>query len=115
MVVTLVQLLRPSRAVNDLNKGLEPLTVHALRLVKFTQFAENTQMTSPEMVIISWNDAGAIIEDTSISSTDQIFLEKCEKRRQFHKLPIGVFNEVNALIGFSANRSLGVTVDVNDS
>ncbi|CAJ0639233.1 15938_t:CDS:2 [Entrophospora sp. SA101] len=134
MVVTLVQLLIPLRAVNDLNKGLEPLTVHALRLVKLTQcisavmkfnesgetilhnpimnkffqfvfitdfaneVAENTQMTSPEMVIISWNDA-----------------EKREKRRQVHKLPIGIFNEVNALIGFSANRSLGVTVDVNDS
>ncbi|CAJ0763979.1 18209_t:CDS:2 [Entrophospora sp. SA101] len=88
MVVTLVQLLIPLRAVNDLNKGLEPLTVHALRLVKLTQcisavmkFNESGETilhnpimnVCPEMVIISWNDAGAIIEDTSISSTDQIF------------------------------------------
>ncbi|CAH1764627.1 2038_t:CDS:2 [Entrophospora sp. SA101] len=80
------------------------------------EVAENSRRIGPEMVIIPWNGAGAIIEDTSIPSVDQIFLgpkEKHEKREtspQIANYVQGVFNEVNTAVGFFVDRGLGVTV-----
>nr|CAG8612521.1 8079_t:CDS:2 [Entrophospora candida] len=80
------------------------------------EVAENSQRIGPEMVIIPWNGAGAIIEDTSIPSVDQIFLGPKEKREKRETSPQianyvqGVFNEVNTAVGFFVDRGLGVTV-----
>ncbi|RIA89541.1 Sodium/hydrogen exchanger family-domain-containing protein [Glomus cerebriforme] len=74
--------------------------------------AESVRDTGSEMVIIPWNGLGAIIDDPSnpFNSFEETLVprEKKDTSPQVANFVQGVYNEVNANIGFLIDRGLGV-------